>query len=422
MKKKLTLLSATLALTFATSTFADQITAWVIDGKNEVPFFQQLESKFNEKYKDENVNVRIEAIPGINDAIQAAWMSKDLPDVIFVDGPNMANYVWSGMLKPMDNLLSKDVKEHMIKGLIDQGTYTPDGQIYMLGMGDSSVLLWGNKKYLDQIGARIPTSPEDAWTYDEFKGYLAKLKKLDGIKWPLSINAGMAGEWMTYGFYPLVVSNGGNILDSKTHRAEGTINSKDTIEALTRLQTLVKDGYVVPKSAGANRFYGDKSAALEWVGNWMLGTFSEALGDDLVLIPAPKFGTQAYSPNGGWGWAVPSTTKDDEDVSKFLNFALSKDQVTQWASLTGYIPGRSDSIKEVPSFAEGGKAHMLALQAQKIALVRPIHPGYPVLTKEFGKAVEHIINGADAKSALDKAARTIDNDIEDNDGYPPFDK
>ncbi len=420
--KKLNKLALLASLSFSNFAFADQITAWVFDAKVEAPFFQQLEQKFNEKYKAENISVQLKAIPSLNDAIQAAWMSKDLPDIVFVDGPNMANYAWSGMLKPFDDMLDKEILEQTIPGLLAQGTYPADNKLYMLGMGDSSVLLWGNKKHLEAAGVSVPTSVKDAWTYEQFTEVLEKLAKVEGVKWPLDFNIGMAGEWMTYGYYPLVVSNGGDILNKQTKRAEGAINSAATIDAAEKMQAWAKKGYIVPKTAGSNRFFSDKSAALVWIGNWMWPTFNESLGDDLVLIPAPKLGNQSYSPNGGWGWAVASTSKKDKEVAAFLNFALSKDQVKEWANITGYIPGRKDAIAEIPLFAEGGKLNMLAQQAQEIALVRPIHPAYPVLTKEFGKAMENILNGAEPKAELQKAAKNIDNDIEDNDGYPPFDQ
>ena len=51
---------------------------------------------------------------------------------------------------------------------------------------------------------------------------------------------------------------------------------------------MVKNGWIVPATAGDNRFYGDKTAALAWVGNWMWRAHKTGLGNDLVLIPAPK--------------------------------------------------------------------------------------------------------------------------------------
>lgn len=420
--KPLPLITAVVSASISGSVFAKEITAWVIDAEIERPFFVQLEEQFNKKYAGTDVSVTIKPIPGYNDAIQAAWMSQDMPDVIMIDGPNMANYVWSGMIKPIDNLVDKETIDQILPGLIEQGTYSPTKRIYMLADGDSSVALWANKKYLNQAGVEIPKTLDEAWTYEEFTEVLEKLSKVEGVQWPLDLKLNYEGEWNTYGFYPWVKSAGGDIIDQNGWTAKGTINSKEAIETLEKVQSWVKKGYIVPPTAGDNRFYGDKSAALSWVGNWMWRPHSESLGEDLVLIPAPKFGDNAYSPNGSWGWAVPSTTDNDDEISKFLNFALSKEQVAEWSKYTGYIPARKDALPLAPMYAENGPMKILADQAQQIAVVRPVHPAYPVITGEFGKAVKNILDGADVKKSLDRAARVIDNDIEDNMGYPPFDK
>ena len=105
-----------------------------------------------------------------------------------------------------------------------------------------------------------------------------------------------AGEWMTYGFAPFAQSNGGDIIDRETWMADGTINSEANVATLTTLQDWNKAGYIVPASAGDNKFYGEKTAALSWVGNWMWPAHREGLGNDLVLIPPPKFGDAGREP------------------------------------------------------------------------------------------------------------------------------
>ena len=55
-------------------------------------------------------------------------------------------------------------------------------------------------------------------------------------------------------------------------------------------------------------------------------------------------------------------------------------------------------------------------------MARPPHPAYPTITSAFMQAVDKIFNGDDVQEALAAAARKIDEDIEDNAGYPPFDE
>jgi len=52
------------------------------------------------------------------------------------------------------------------------------------------------------------------------------------------------------------------------------------------------------------------------------------------------------------------------------------------------------------------------------AVPRPRTPAYPVITSAFQRAFLDIRHGADVGEALDKAVARIDQDIEDNRGYP----
>ena len=55
-------------------------------------------------------------------------------------------------------------------------------------------------------------------------------------------------------------------------------------------------------------------------------------------------------------------------------------------------------------------------------LITLFYIGVSCWTLAFSDAFEAVLNGADIKSELDKAAQKIDEDISDNGGYPPFGK
>ena len=66
--------------------------------------------------------------------------------------------------------------------------------------------------------------------------------------------------------------------------------------------------------------------------------------------------------------------------------------------------------------------HVGIEQAETTAVPRPPHPAYPTITLAFMTAIDSAFNGGDVKAALAKAAKTIDDDIDDNDGSAPFGK
>lgn len=381
------------------------------------------------RFEEANPDVDIELIHAPHDAynekFSAAVMAKQLPDIMELDAPFLANYVWSGYLQPIKPLVDADLVEDMTESNVSQGTYPIDKELYAIGLTDSSVVLYGNKKYLEAIGARIPTSVEDAWTREEFEGYLEKLSKLDGVKWPIDTfrGYGIKTEWITYAYGPLLESAGCDLIDRKTWTATGTLDSEACVKALTMMQDWVKKGWVVPTSSGTNQFYAEgQPAALAMGGHWFYAEAAAAMKDNIVVLPLPKIGEKGVSPNGTWIWGISASSENPEIAGKFLSFLLKDKEYREYAKTKSAYPGLKSFAADSPLYADGGPLAVAFEQASKTAIARPPHPAYPTITSAFMQAVDKIFNGDDAQAALTAAAKKIDADIEDNAGYPPFDE
>jgi multiple sugar transport system substrate-binding protein len=305
--------------------------------------------------------------------------------------------------------------------LIAQGTYPPDGKLYSLGQFDSGLSIWGNKKYLDEAGVRIPKGVDDAWTMAEFEDALAKLQALPEITHAIDLKLSYGkGEWYTYGFSPIIQSMGADLINRKTWKATGTLDSQGAIDGMTHFQDWVNKGYVVPASAGDDALYGKKDAALAFVGHWMWKQHHEGLGDDLVLLPMPKFGDKAVTGMGSWCWGITKTSSNAKATGELLTYLLQDDQILPLTNRNGAVPGTKTSIAKSDLYKDGGALHLFVEQLNTIAVPRPVHPAYPTITGAFAQVVADAIDGADVTASLHKAAKTIDQDIDDNDGYPPF--
>jgi multiple sugar transport system substrate-binding protein len=353
--------------------------------------------------------------------LSGAIASKKVADIVELDAPFLANLVWSGVLSPIEQYLDADLVKDMTASNVSQCTYPIDNKLYAISHIDSTVLLYANKKYLAQIGARIPKSVEDAWTIEEFETYLAALSKIPEVKYPLDIMRayGVKSEWGTYGFFSAFVSNGGGIIDSKTYNATGTLNGEKSVEVAKKFQTWVKNGWVVPASAGANLVFNEKrEAAIAWCGNWFWAQAYPTLGDDLIALPLPNFGQGVKSPNGTWLYAISADAKK-EAAGKFISFMLKDEDFLKTAKEDGEYPGLKSWAATDPTYSDPNKM-LIAAQQANTAVARPQHPAYPIITGSFMDAFASILDGADVQSSLDKAAKLIDDDIKDNDGYPPF--
>ncbi|WP_376967676.1 sugar ABC transporter substrate-binding protein (plasmid) [Azospirillum sp. A26] len=377
------------------------------------------------RFNIERPDVEIKAVQlpegSYNDQISAAAMSGALPDLLDFDGPLLANYVWSGYVRPLDDLLPKDVLDDLLPSLKAQGTYPVDGKLYGIGTFDSGLALWANRPLLEKAGIRIPTLPEDVWTLAEFEDAMERLSKLDGIKWPLDAKLSYGnGEWFTYGFSPILQSFGGDLIDRKSWKAAGTLDGDASVRGLQTLQGWIRRGWVTPASAGDTSFYGDKTAAMALVGHWAYPNHDKGLGENAILIPMPKFGDRQVTGLGSWNWGISADSKHPTETAAFLAFLMRPEEVVRISNANGAVPGRKAAIPLSSLYKEGGRLNLYYRQLLTIGVSRPFHPAYPLITRAFADAVSNVASGADVKTELRKAAARIDRGIAENGGYPPF--
>lgn len=354
-----------------------------------------------------------------NEQVSAASLAGDLPDLLDFDGPNVYNYAWAGHIIPIDDYLTDEYKADLLPSIVDQGTYA--GKFYALGTFDSGLSIWANKAYLEKAGLRIPQGIDDAWNLDEFNDALEKLQALEEVEYAIDfkMNYGQ-GEWYTYGFSPIIQAWGADLVDRSDYQsADGVLNSPEAIEALAWFQELFEKGYANPQPAGDDDFYGRKITALSWVGHWMWQPHHDGLGDDLILLPMPKLGVKAATGTGSWCWGITSQSKHPDAAWKFLEYLMQPDQILRMTNANGAVPARISAFEQSELYSEEGPLRIFVDQLQSdVGVARPMTPAYPTITSAFAQAIQNIVNGADVKAELDIAVRKIDQDIEDNQGYP----
>lgn len=157
----------------------EYLSIWVhsIEETPEGEAYRQAVYSFNETYNGKYF-ADVEFIPrndsggGYSDKINASVLSGDLPDVLTVDGPNIAAYAANGIIQPLAPL-SDEERAAYLDSILEQGTY--NDQLYALGAMESSVGLYYNKDIISEAGIEIP-DPDDPWTFTEFLEILEQLK------------------------------------------------------------------------------------------------------------------------------------------------------------------------------------------------------------------------------------------------------
>ncbi|NET05020.1 MAG: sugar ABC transporter substrate-binding protein [Symploca sp. SIO2B6] len=394
------------------------IRVWVHAGtQDERQIITKQVQQFNAS--QDEIKVEFTFIPegSYNAQIQAASLSGDLPDVLEFDGPFVYNYVWQRKLIPIDNLLSQEVQQELLPSLIQQGIYKQE-RLYSVGTFDSGLGMYGYRSQLQAAGVRIPTSYEDAWTSQEFNQILAALAEKDPKdRQVLDLKLNYRGEWFTYAFSPIIQSAGGDLINRSDYTsAEGILNNERAVAVMEQLQSWLEQGYVDPNTDDSA--FTEKRVALSWGGHWNYQNYLEAAGDDLVVLPLPNFGKNSKTGQGSWNWGITTNCKNPQAAMRFLEFLLQTEQVLAMSNANGAVPATQSAIARSKLYGEGAPLQLFSSQLSAGQSVpRPQTPAYPVITSAFQQAFADIRSGLDVKTALNKAVITIDQDIEDNEGY-----
>lgn len=402
---------------------ATTIEAWAHEG-SEAEAYQAMVDDFNATTgADAGLTINLTLVPEgeYTATINAAAAAGDLPAVLDFDGPVLANLAWPGNIVSLENCIPDDVRDNILPSILEGGTY--EGNLYSVGTFDSGLGLYAWRSALDSVGARIPENAGDAWSVEETEQILRDLQAA-GFEHPLDTKFwyGTQGEWMTYGFAPIVWSAGEDLIDRDSLKAEGVLNSDAAVEALTTFQSWAQEGLIDTAAVDDSNFTSGASP-LSWVGHWMYTPYLDAVGEDLIVIPLPDFGNGTRTGMGSWAWAMTSAgaALDPDAAWAFMEHAISDDAILAVTAVNGAVPATKTALAKNPNFAEGGPLELFVEQlegAPDIAVPRPITPGYPTVTSEFWTALDKIVLGEDVQTALDAAAAAIDADVDANDGYP----
>jgi multiple sugar transport system substrate-binding protein len=390
---------------------------WVHSGQeSERQVIEQQVKRFNASQKQTPIKITFIPEGAYNAQVQAASLSKDLPDILEFDGPFVYNYVWQQNLIPIDNLIAQKVKQDLLPSILQQGTYK--GRLYSVATFDSGLGLYAHRKQLQAAGVRIPAGNKDAWTLPEFNQALAALAQKDRDRQVLDLKLNYRGEWFTYGFSPILESAGGDLIRRSNYQStDGSLNNPASVAAMKQVQTWIQKGYVDPNIDEAAFTSG--RVALSWVGHWVYKDYAKAVGNDLVVLPLPNFGNGSKTSQGSWNWGITANCKKPKLAMRFLEFLLQPKEVLAMANANGAVPGTKTAIAQSNLYSSSGPLHLFADQLLAGQTVpRPQTPAYPVITSAFQEAFANIRNGLEVKTALDKAVTTIDLDIQDNQGYP----
>ena len=390
------------------------LSIWVhsIEDTDEGRCYRESVEAFNERY-DGLYFADIEFIPrndsggGYSDKINASVMSGDLPDVLTVDGPNIAAYAENGIIQPLA-ALTEEEKAVYLDSIIDQGTY--DGKLYALGAMESSVGLYYNKDILEEAGVQVPDA-DHPWTRTEFLEVLEQIKPVVEARNGYVLDMTFpVGEATIYYYAPFFWSNGGDLVDDTGLNVDGVFNAQENVETIEYFSTLLEKGYMSPMPI--ENLFESGRAAFKFDGAWEVNTIYTSY-TDIPLGVAPyivgdDWNGERYTPTGSWAYAASTATDNIEGATELVKWMSGVESGIMLWNQTKNFPSTHAAFESIDTFQTDENYSALYNQLNNYGHPRPKTPVYPQVSTFFQQVLEScVLNGADPQSELDKSVERI---------------
>lgn len=390
------------------------LSIWVhsIEDTDEGRCYRESVDAFNEAY-DGLYFADIEFIPrndsggGYSDKINASVMSGDLPDVLTVDGPNIAAYAENGIIQPLAELTEEERGEYL-QSILDQGTY--DGKLYALGAMESSVGLYYNKDILEAAGIQVPDA-DHPWTHAEFLGVLEKVKPIVEERNGYALDMTFpVGEATIYYYAPFFWSNSGDLVDDSGLSVDGVFNSPENVETIGYFKTLLENGYM--SKVPIDNLFESGRAAFKFDGAWEVNTIYTSFPDvNLGVAPyivGDDWNGERYTPTGSWAYAASTKTDNIEGATELVKWMSGVESgILLWEKAKNF-PSTYKAFEAIDTFQTDENYNALYNQLSNYGHPRPKTPVYPQVSTSFQQVLENcVLSGATPQTELDKAVERI---------------
>ncbi|MGO1408949.1 MAG: ABC transporter substrate-binding protein, partial [Brachybacterium sp.] len=282
--------------------------------------------------------------------LQTQAGSGEMPDVLWMNGPNVQLYASEGMLMPLSELLEAgDIDPGNYPGAMNE-LYTMEGEQYAVPKDFDTIGLWYNKRLFDEAGVEYPS---DGWTWDDFRSAAKTISDELGDQGVYGFAGGVANQALVY---PAIMQAGGEIISE-----DGTTSGYDSSEARQAFQMLadmVEDGSSPSVATTTDTEYyelfSSERAAMAWDGNWRVATYADSPAmENIQVTHLPREQRQA-TPIHGIGNAVAANTSEPEAAAAFLAFLGGEQAAIIQAEMGTANPaftGSQDAyIASVPEF------------------------------------------------------------------------
>lgn len=300
--------------------------------QNQVPAIEENIAAFNELYPNITVDVSVTPFSEYWTKLQTQASSDTLPDVFWMNGPNIQLYALNGKLEPITGAVDAgDIDPAAYpEALVD--LYTVDDVSYGVPKDFDTIGVWINKDLFEQAGVAIPDAD---WTWDDFQSTAAEISTTLAADGVYGGAGGMDGQ-TTY--YNTILQAGGQVIDGQssgynTPEAQAGVQFWTDVIASGGSPTMAQ-----LTDTSADQWFTSGKLAMYWGGSWFRSALSDVpFADSVDVLPLPQGEEQATVIHGVSN-VVAAASKNKQAAQAFQVFLASEDAQRQQGEFGSIIP------------------------------------------------------------------------------------
>lgn len=377
-------------------------------------FYTMLE-KYQENHPDVTINQSVMEVSDYQTKIQAQAAVGDLPDVFYVKGSWFHNFVSSGLLEPLDEMIGQyEHKDDYREGIFDAAMV--DGSIYGLPSQFSvSSLVFYNEKMWKDIGYdKFPDNWEDFYEAAEKfneKG-ITPVAFGNKDKWPAEscILSALGDRYTGTEWTQSIIDNDG----------QAKFTDDQFIAALQHLQDMAQNGvfnadFSTISTLQGIEYYSQGNAAATITGYWdianILANGTEEVKENTkitILPPAEGGAGEASMTSGGPGWYVGMSSNLSEEkkelVEEFLLEIYGYDYSKYVTDTYGLVSACQVEAEDISSFPSITQEYLKCLENVNLTPIYDILMDGSVI-EVMNSGIQELMNGT-------KDAQTLAGEIQ----------
>jgi len=337
--------------------------------------------------------------------------AKRPPDVVFVDGPQVAEWAEQGALIPLDKWIKENgiSREDFFVPCWRQNEY--QGHVWaMTYCADPNFAFVWNKKDFRDAGLNPDAPPR---TIGELDRYVRKLNKWKGRSTGRKLSRIGLVPWGQYGsansLFTWGWAFGGSFYDQ-----QGRLIACDDPKVVKALEWMCSyaNSFDIEKIAGLQAGFGSAELNPFYVGKLSMcclhlsgiediKKYAPNLEYGMAYIPAPPDGEQHSSWVGGWCIAIPKGSRHPKEAWELVRWMCADPEGTTIVGReTGLLPGyrKSPYLEEI----RGQPGYSMFLNIlERCRHQRPVMPAQAYYMGALQRAVDAAIYGKESpKQAL----------------------